>query len=115
MKADLYEDMNALKADIDRYVMSSLNTNMTITADNSFSMRSNWLIVPTAVPGWHFGDTLLGRWTRTKDTLRLSVGDDRHRYTWKFKILQLSGTDLTLQELFDGFERRGNELRFTRQ
>jgi hypothetical protein len=88
---------------------------MTLKSDNKFSMRSNGLIVPNAVPGWHFGDTLQGRWTKVKDKLVLSVGDDKHSYKWIFKVLQLTSKDLTLQELFDGFEGRGNELRFVRQ
>jgi len=88
---------------------------MTLTADNEFYMRSNGWIVPTAVPGWYFGDTAEGRWTRNKDTLVLTIGDNRQGYTLKFKILQATHKDLKLQEVFDGFERKGNELKFVRQ
>ena len=107
--------LNAMAADIDNYVAASLNTNMTLKSDSKFYMRSNGLIVPNAVPGWHFGDTLQGRWTKVKDTLVLSIGDDKQGYKWKFKVLQVTSKDLKLQEVFDGFEGRGNELRFFRQ
>ena len=112
---DTTVDLNEMRADIDNYVDASLNTNMTLKSDNKFYMRSNGLIVPNAVPGWHFGDTLQGRWTKVKDTLVLSIGDDKQGYKWKFKVLQVTSKDLKLQELFDGFEGRGNELRFVRQ
>ena len=88
---------------------------MTLTANNKFYMRSNGLIVPTAVPGWHFGDTVQGEWTRNKDTLLLSIGDDKHSYKWKFKILQVTNKDLKLQEVFDVFEGSGNVLWFVRR
>ena len=112
---DTTVDVNAMRAEIDKYVASALSTNMTLKSDNQFYMRSNGLIVPTAVPGWHFGDTLQGRWTKVKDTLVLSVGDDKQGYKWKFKVLQVTSKDLKLQEMFEGFEGRGNELRFVRQ
>jgi hypothetical protein len=108
-------DVDEMKADIDKYVASAINTSMMLKSDNKFYMRSNGLIVPTAVPGWHFGDTLQGRWTKVKDTLVLSIGDDKQGYKWKFKVLQVTSRDLKLQEVFDGFEGRGNELRFVRQ
>ena len=106
---------SARKADIDKFVTSSLNTSMKLKANNSFYMVSNGLIVPNAVPGWHFGDTLQGQWRKNKDTLVLTIGDDRQGYKWKFKILSFSNKDLKLQEVFEGFEGRGNELRFVRQ
>lgn len=112
---DTTVDINEMRADIDKYVASFLTTNMTLKSDNTFYMKSNGLIVPTAVPGWHFGDTLQGRWTKEKDTLVLSIGDDKQGYKWKFKVLQVTSKDLKLQEVFDGFEGRGNELRFVRQ
>jgi hypothetical protein len=115
IEIDTSINIEEIKADIDKYVASSLNTSMTLKNGNKFLMRSNGLIVPNAVPGWHFGDTLEGRWTKVKDTLVLSVGDDKLGYKWKFKVLQLTNKNLTLQELFDGFEGRGNELRFIRE
>jgi hypothetical protein len=112
---DTSRNVNEMKADIDKYVAASLNTSMTLKSDNKFYMNSNGLIVPTAVPGWHFGDTLSGRWTKVKDTLVLSIGDGKQGYKWRFKVLQVTSKDLKLQEVFDGFEGRGNELRFVRQ
>ena len=112
---DTTVDENAIRDDIDKYVASALSTNMILKSDNKFYMQSNGLIVPTAVPGWHFGDTLQGTWTKVKDTLILSIGDDKQGYKWKFKVLQVTTKNLKLQELFDGFEGRGNELRCVRQ
>ena len=34
-------DVNAMKADIDKYIAASLNTSMTLKSDNKFYMRSN--------------------------------------------------------------------------
>jgi len=108
-------DVNKIKADIDKWVTTTLQTSMTLDRDNRFNMKSNGLIVPTVTAGWHFGDSLQGKWATNKDTLVLSIGDDIQSYTWKYKIIELSKKDLKLQELFDGFEGRGNELRFVRE
>jgi hypothetical protein len=108
-------DLNAMKADIDKFVESTLNTSMTLEKDKSFFMNSYGLIVPTALPGWHFGDSLKGSWTKSGDTLILSTGAETQRYQWKFKILQLTNKELKLREVFDGFDGKGNELRFVRQ
>jgi hypothetical protein len=112
---DTTVEVITMKTDIDKYVASSFSTSMTLKADNKFYMISNGLIVPNAVPGGHFGDTLKGKWTKNKDTLVLTIGADQLEYKWKFKILQVTNKDLKLQEVFDGFEGRGNELRFVRQ
>jgi len=108
-------DVSTMKAEIEKFVTSAINTSLTLRSDNKFYMKSNGLIVPTAAPGWHFGDTLQGKWIKNKDTLVLSIGDNKQDYTWKFKILQVTNKDLRIQEIFDGFEGRGNELGFIRQ
>jgi hypothetical protein len=104
-----------IKSFIDKYVETFQNTSMKLIGDNSFYMNSFGLIVPTSIPGWHFGDSLEGSWAKSGDTLILSTGDESQSYKWKFKILQLTNKELKLQEFFDGFDGRGNELRFVRQ
>ena len=111
---DTTMDVDAMRADIDQYVASSLDANMKLGDDHQFYMKSNGWIVPTAVPGWHFGDSIQGSWATIQDTLIFSIGDNSQDYKWKFKILQVTDKDLRLQEVFDGFEGRGNELRFVR-
>ena len=112
---DTISGADKIKADIEKWVTAALQTSMTLERDNRFNMKSNGLIVPTVTAGWHFGDSLQGNWATHKDTLVLSIGNDTQSYTWKYKIIQLTKKDLKLQELFDGFEGRGNELRFARE
>jgi len=108
-------DPDKMKAQIDQYVMTALNTGMTLDQDQKFYIISNGLVVPVTEPGWHFGEKLQGTWSRVKDTLVLSIGDGSMGYQWKYRIIQLTDNHLDLQEVFDGFSGKGNELRFVRK
>jgi hypothetical protein len=128
IKADLFKDFQQqakeeggeidtaeVKTDINQTVASYLKSKMTLSANYEFRIVSNGLIVPTAVPGWHFGDTLQGKWIKKNDTLVLSIGDSDHGHRWKFKMLQATGDILRLRELFEPLEGKENELWFVRQ
>ena len=104
-----------IKSFIDKHVESFQNASMKLMGDNSFYMNSYGLIVPTSIPGWHFGDSLEGMWTKSGDTLIMSTGDETQSYKWKFKILKATNKELNVREVFDGFEGNGNELRFIRK
>ena len=78
-------------------------------------MVSNGLIVPTAIPGWHFGDTVQGKWTKTNDTLILTTGEEKLVYKWNFKILLATDKDLKLQQVYENYKGKVNELWFVQQ
>jgi hypothetical protein len=128
IKADMYKDhqqqalaegsgidSTELMTDINKTVSSYLQARLILDDDNQFRATGGGLIIPSAIPGWHFGDSSQGRWTKTNDTLLLFIGDDSQGYTSKFKILKVTGKDLKLQEIFENFEGKGNELFFVRQ
>ena len=128
IKADLFKDFQRqakeegedidtaeIKADINKTVVSYLQAKMTLSDNHQFQIVSNGLIVPTAVPGWHSGDTISGKWTKNNDTLVLFIGDDKHSHSWKFKILQATSKDLELGEIFENLDGKGRELWFIRQ
>lgn len=108
-------DSAELMADINRTVASYLQARLILEDNNQFKVTGNGLIIPIAIPGWHFGDSSQGKWTRTKDTLALFIGDDRQGHTSKFRILQVTDKNLKLEEIFENFEGKGNGLFFVRQ
>lgn len=93
------EDM---EADVERMIEDHRNVGFELFEDGRLFMVSNGIIVPRALPGWHFGDSLVGTWQRNGDTLRFGIGDFTDfdfRYVileagkGKLKLQQVSGTD----------------------
>jgi hypothetical protein len=104
-----------MKADINAIVESYLKSGLSLKENNRFDMRSHGLIIPKAIPGWNFGDSLQGKWAKQNDTLILSVGDHEDVYTWKFRILETNRKEMRLKEIFENSEDHGNELWFVKQ
>ncbi len=115
-------DTAEIKADIDKTVVAYQKAELTLMDNKIFDMVSNGLLVLTSVPGWHFGDSLTGTWTKSNDLLTLSIGDNNQGYQWKFKILQLTSKNLKLQQISQGAKDTNdmldgpeNEIEFKRQ
>jgi hypothetical protein len=114
-------DTAEIRADIQKKATAYQKGQLTLSGNNKFNMVSNGLIVPTSLPGRHFGNSLTGMWTKSKDLLTLSTGNQNQGYRSKFKILQLTGKSLKLQQISQGFkgnemlEGSKNEIEFVRQ
>jgi hypothetical protein len=96
---------------VDEMIEKMKTAGFELYKDGKFLMASNGAIFPTVEPGWHFGDSLDGRWKQVADTLTFDLGEDAYTYSVKFKILELNRSTLKLRELSP---MTGNELNFSR-
>jgi hypothetical protein len=111
-------DGEEIKSEIDSIVASAQIASLRLSSNREFGLNSYGLIVPTAVPGWSFGDRLLGEWDLKKDTLSLTVGDEEINYTFRYLVLEKSSKTLKLRELEgDGLGNftPGIEITFSRR
>ena len=84
--------------------------------DSKFLMISNGVILPQAIPGWHFADTLAGRWLQKNDTLVLRFDNNNSDLTIQYRIVELDKHVLVLRQLFYGTEMAPEiEVKFERQ
>ena len=79
--------------------------------NGKFLMASNGYIVPTVEPGWHFSDSLDGKWQKKTDTLIFDLGEGSYTYSVQFKILELNKNTVKVRELSP---MPGTELNFSR-
>jgi hypothetical protein len=111
-------DGEEIKSEIDSIVAFAQIASLRLSSNREFGLNSYGLIVPKAVPGWNFGDRLLGGWDLKKDTLLLTVGDEEIGYTFRFLVLEKSSKTLKLRELagdgLGGFTQ-GIEITFSRK
>jgi hypothetical protein len=106
------------ESEIDTILAYAQKAGLRLSSNREFGMDSYGLIVPKAVPGWNFGDRLLGEWNLKKDTLALTIGDGEIGYTFRFIVLEKSSKMLKLRELQDvgsGSVILGNETTYSRK
>ena len=89
-------------------------TRLEFRKNNSFYMISNGLIIPTVEPGWHFGDKLIGKWSKTK-TLKLMIGTRKINRIFVYKIKELNNNKLVLAQTFGNDEEIFNEIIFVKE
>lgn len=106
-----------IEPEIDGMLASAQKAGLRLSSNREFGMDSYGFIVPKALPGWNFGDRLLGDWDLKKDTLLLSVGDSEINYTFRFLVLEKNKEKLKLRELHgEGTEDLpGNEISFSKK
>ena len=79
-------------------------------------MESFGLIIPTALPGWHFGDTLIGKWKINKSNyLVLTLGDNEDSYTSFYKIIKFTKDRLTIGQTNENNGEPFLKIEFVRQ
>jgi hypothetical protein len=105
------------ESEIDTILAYAQKAGLRLSSNREFGMDSYGLIVPQAVPGWNFGDRLLGEWDLKKDTLALTVGDEKIGYTFRFLVVEKNHETLKLRELHDEGTRMtlGAEITFSRK
>ena len=64
--------------------------------DSTVIVNSYGLIIPTAVPGWHFGDKVAGKWTQEKHKVKLAIGNSQVNYPFFYKIIEQTNDRLIL-------------------
>lgn len=89
---------------IDSAISYYQQASLTLKSDKSFVMISNSIILPSAIPGWHFGDTLMGKWTQKNDSLTLTVGDNETHFDFQYTIAQPNQNLIILKEVSYGKE-----------
>lgn len=105
-----------IDSEIDTMLAQAKRAGLRLSSNREFGMDSYGFIVPKALPGWDFGDRLLGEWDLKKDTLKLSVGDAEIGYTFQFLVLEKSSKTLKLRELTgDGKDVPSSEITFSRK
>lgn len=114
------EKAGEIESEIDGMLEAAQKAGLRLSSNREFGMDSYGFIVPKEVPGWHFGDRLLGDWDLKKDTLLLSIGDEEIAYTFYFLILEKTAQTLKLRELHGSTGDpanaiAGNEMTFSRK
>jgi hypothetical protein len=102
-----------VKADVDRMVEKHRNAGFELFEDGRLFMVSNGIILPRAVPGWHFGDSLVGTWQRKGDTLRFEIGDFTD-FDFRYIILDAGNKKLKLRQAFGDASESIFEMEFAR-
>ena len=83
--------------------------------DSTVIVNSYGLIIPTAFPGWHFGDKVAGKWTQEKSRLKLMIGDSQVNYPFFYKIIKQTNDGLVLGFTNEDYEETYMISEFTRQ
>lgn len=114
------EEGQLMQSEIDTILASAQKAGLRLSSNREFGMDSYGLIVPKVLPGWNFGDRLLGEWDLKKDTLLLTIGDEEIACTFRFIVLEKNSEKLKLQELLGGGAGSGdiilgNEITFSRK
>jgi hypothetical protein len=114
--SDEYERQE-IGSEIDTMLASAQKAGLRLSSNHEFGMDSYGFIVPKVLPGWDFGDQLLGGWDLKKDTLALTIGDAEVQYTFRFLVLEKTSDKLKLRELHGGGPDliMGNEITFSRE
>jgi hypothetical protein len=95
-------DTAAILKEVDATIKHWQGSSVTINSDTTFFMVSNGFIFPVAIPGWHFGDTLTGSWSKKNADLTLSIGDETHGFSVRYQIMKLDKDSLILREILFG-------------
>lgn len=82
--------------------------------DSTLYINSYGLIIPTAVPGWHFGDKVRGKWAQNQNELKFTIGDNKINYPFFYKIIKHSSDSLILGMTTESYEEMYMTLEFTR-
>ena len=91
-------DSNTLMRQVDSMITYYRGASLVLKQDSSFEMFNNGFIIPNVIPGWHFGDTLGGTWSKQKESLILHIGNDKRFASLQFRILKFDKESLTLRE-----------------
>ena len=104
-----------IKHQIDSIFKKFQEAKLILNSDSSFNMLSNGFIFLNTLPGWSFGNSLVGTWTLKDEThLTLSIGNKKGEYSIYYNIKELDFSNMVLQELnsFDSTEIK--EIKFKR-
>ncbi len=109
-------DTVKFKTDLANEFLKYDSSKLILFKDSSFFMKSFGLIVPTAEPSWHFGDTLAGKWLQNeKDFLTLQTGDEKLSYRFLYKIITLTKDKLILGQTIGKADEPHIKLEFSRK
>ena len=61
-------------------------------------MINNSVIIPNVIPGWHFGDTLAGKWSNNSGGFFLTMENNGATVPFRYRILKLERDSLLLEE-----------------
>lgn len=92
-------DSTSLMTNIESLLSNYQNIVLSIQTNNKFMLSNYNMLLLATIPGWHLSDTIIGEWSLAHDTLTLSIGEDKSLMNWKFKVMDLSSTNLRIQEI----------------
>jgi hypothetical protein len=72
-------------------------------------------MLPYVVPGLHFSDTIMGKFTFIHDTLALSIQNELLDLEWKYKVKILTKDSLVIQDITTKPYEGNREIWFERQ
>ena len=105
-----------LRKELDKDFLKFKNSNLILETDSTFYMQSFGLIVPRTEPGWHFGDTLSGKWSHNNNmTLKLQLGDITISHPFFFKITKLTYDSLAISMTDESYGDPFVDIEFARQ
>ena len=109
------DDSSGLKEKLDKDFLKYNSSNLILETDSSFFMKSFGIIIPTTEPGWHFGDTLAGKWTHYgNNTLKLEIGDIGINHPFFFKINKLTYDSLNISMTDESYMNPYINIQFVR-
>jgi len=107
-------DTTAIRNQIDNDFLRFDAARLVFKNDSTVIVNSYGLIIPTAVPGWHFGDIIGGTWTQSKNKLKMVIRDDKVNYPFYYEIITLTRDSLVLGMTNEHYEKTYMTLAFIR-
>ncbi len=109
-------DTLKFKADIAVEFLKYDSSILILFKDSTFFMKSFGIIIPIAQPGWHFGDTLAGKWWQIeKEFLIMQIGDEKLSNQFLYKIISLTKDKLILGQTIGKADDPHMKLEFSRK
>lgn len=68
-------DSSSIHNEIRQLLQEFSKAGLLISSDSSYILAHFGLIIPTVMPGWTFGDSIMGKWATNRDTLLLTIDD----------------------------------------
>jgi hypothetical protein len=105
-------DTTAYKRQLDKDFQRFLTAKIIFKPDSTVYIESNGLLIPTAVPGYNFDDTVTGKWTQpSRKHLKIAVGN----YPFFYRVSKLTLDTPILEYTGEGYQEQAfMKLQFTR-
>lgn len=97
-------------------ILSSLRrTRLSFLDSQRFFMETYGMMIPKVIPGYHFGDTVSGKWSLEDKMLTLSIGQNPNGPSFRYRIVAQHNNLLTLAMIVSPEGEEGEEYILVRE